>query len=162
VGTVAKYVERFSQLVDQLAAYESIENTLYFTMRFIDGLRDDIKPMVMIQRPSNLDSAYALALVQEEDVDVGKKREYMRFDPSSSKVVLKPAFPLPPPPKLDKSLNTPSAEGRRGTDAARGTNTDDKFRALKQYHRARGLCDKCAEKWVYGHTCAPTMQLHAI
>jgi hypothetical protein len=54
--------------------------------------------MVMIQRPSNLDSACALALVQEEVVDVGKKREYRRFDPQSNKVVPKPAFPLPPPP----------------------------------------------------------------
>jgi hypothetical protein len=39
---------------------------------------------------------------------------------------------------------------------------DDKMKALKQYRRARGLCERCAEKWSYGHRCAPTVQLHAI
>jgi hypothetical protein len=59
-------------------------------------------------------------------------------------------------------MNPSLAENRRGTYAARGNNIDDKFQALKQYRRARGLCDKCAEKWVYGHTCAPVVYLHAI
>jgi hypothetical protein len=40
--------------------------------------------------------------------------------------------------------------------------TDDKMRALKQYGRARGLCDRCAEKWVYDHKCAAIVQLQAI
>lgn len=34
--------------------------------------------------------------------------------------------------------------------------------ALRAYRRARGLCDRCAEKWHRGHTCAATVQLHAI
>lgn len=33
---------------------------------------------------------------------------------------------------------------------------------LRAYRRARGLCDKCAEKWHRGHTCAATVQLQAI
>jgi hypothetical protein len=61
-GTVAEYVDRFSALVDQLAAYESTDNPLYYAMRFVDGLRDDIKLMVVIQRPT-LDTACALAMV---------------------------------------------------------------------------------------------------
>jgi hypothetical protein len=48
--------------VDQLAAYESTDNPLYYAMRFVDGLRDDIKLMVVIQRPT-LDTACALAMV---------------------------------------------------------------------------------------------------
>jgi hypothetical protein len=39
---------------------------------------------------------------------------------------------------------------------------DDKVKALKQYRCARGLCDRCAEKWAPGHKCADSMQLHAI
>jgi hypothetical protein len=62
-GTVAYYVEHFSALVDQLATYETTDNPLYYTMRFVDGLHDDIKLMVMIQRPSTLDTACALAMV---------------------------------------------------------------------------------------------------
>jgi hypothetical protein len=56
-------VEHFSALVDQLATYETTDNPLYYTMRFVDGLHDDIKLMVMIQRPSTLDTACALAMV---------------------------------------------------------------------------------------------------
>jgi hypothetical protein len=44
----------------------------------------------------------------------------------------------------------------------RGDSTDDKPLALKQYHCTRGLCDHCDEKWVYGHKCAPRLQLHVL
>jgi hypothetical protein len=63
LGSVEDYVERFSVLVNQLMAYKVTGNPLHYAMRFIDGLKDDIRPMVMIQRPSTLDSACALALV---------------------------------------------------------------------------------------------------
>jgi hypothetical protein len=74
---------------------------MYYAMRFIDGLRDGIKSMVMIQCPTTLDSACALALVQEEALDTGKK-EVRRYEPFSHWQVHKSAYPLPVPPKLDK------------------------------------------------------------
>jgi hypothetical protein len=57
-------------------------NPLYYAMCFVDGLRDDIKPMVMIQRPSTFDAACALALVQEEAMESRKKQKYRCYDPS--------------------------------------------------------------------------------
>lgn len=39
---------------------------------------------------------------------------------------------------------------------------EDKFKALRAYRRANGLCDICAEKWSKGHTCACSVQLHAM
>jgi hypothetical protein len=48
VSSVADYVEWFSVLVDQLAAYAPTESSLHYAMKFIDGLRDDIMPVVMI------------------------------------------------------------------------------------------------------------------
>jgi hypothetical protein len=51
-------------------------------MCFVDGLRDDIKPMVMIQRPSTFDAACVLALVQEEAMESRKKQKYRCYDPS--------------------------------------------------------------------------------
>ena len=35
-------------------------------MRFVDGLRHDIKSVVLLQRPKDLDTAATLALLQEE------------------------------------------------------------------------------------------------
>jgi hypothetical protein len=51
IGYVAEYVEQFAQLVDQLSAYTSSTDPLYYTLQFIDGLRDDIKPIILVQRP---------------------------------------------------------------------------------------------------------------
>lgn len=39
---------------------------------------------------------------------------------------------------------------------------NDKLSELRQYRRAQGLCDCCAEKWFWGHKCPPTIQLHAM
>jgi hypothetical protein len=47
-GSVTEYVDQFSTLIDQLATYEAEANPLYYTMRFVDGLKDDIKSIVMI------------------------------------------------------------------------------------------------------------------
>jgi hypothetical protein len=75
-GSVSEYVQQFSTLVDQLASYESDYSPLYYVMRFVDGLCDDIRSMVMIQCPSTLDSACVLALVQEEAGDSVNKKDY--------------------------------------------------------------------------------------
>lgn len=56
-------MERFSILVDHLFAYEANADPLYYMMRFIDGLRDDVKVVIMVQRPSTLDIVCALSLV---------------------------------------------------------------------------------------------------
>ena len=48
VGSVSEYIEQFSKLVDQLNAYESVTDSCYYTMRFIDGLKDEIKSVVLV------------------------------------------------------------------------------------------------------------------
>jgi hypothetical protein len=48
------------------------------------------------------------------------------------------------------------------SNTARHTLVVDPVASLKSYRRARGLCDRCAEKWSHGHRCATTVQLHAI
>jgi hypothetical protein len=65
-GSICEYVEQFTQLVDQLAAYTSTTDPLYYTLSFIDGLKDDIKSIVLVQRPQDLDTACVLASLQEE------------------------------------------------------------------------------------------------
>lgn len=117
-SSVAEYIERFATLMDQLVAYGSHTDPLYFTMRFVDGLRDDIKSVVMVQRPSNWDSACVLAQLQEEACDLVRRPYPHRPDHYAT---LRPSalvpMPLPPPPlKLDKVLVT-QAEDRRGLNS---------------------------------------------
>ncbi len=86
-GSVTEYVDLSSSLVDRLAAYESQTNPLYYVMHFVDGLKDDIKSMIMIQRPPTFDAACALALVLEEAMDSRKQRSYRHFEPSFNRTV---------------------------------------------------------------------------
>jgi hypothetical protein len=156
-GTVTEYVEEFSTLVDQLAAYESEANPLYYAMHFVDGLWDDIRNMVMIQCPPTYDSACALTLVQEEVVESSSRKEFKPYEPISQRMAHRTMMPLPLPPKPDKGMVPSTAHDKRSTEAARASSPDDKVQALKEYRRARGMCDRCAEKWVYGHKCSSTM-----
>ncbi|KAK3145235.1 hypothetical protein QOZ80_4AG0325910 [Eleusine coracana subsp. coracana] len=96
-STVAEYIERFTALIDQLHAYESRIDPLYYTMRFIDGLRDELKLAILIQRPRSLDTACVLAQLQDE-VAPGKKETRSTEFSAPVKTHFKLTYPLPPPP----------------------------------------------------------------
>jgi hypothetical protein len=58
---VTEYIAQFTTLLDQLKDYAKHLDPIYYTQRFIDGLRDDLKSVVLMQRPSSLDIACVLA-----------------------------------------------------------------------------------------------------
>ena len=161
--TVTDYVDRFSELVDQLISYEHTTDPMYYTIRFLDGLQDNICSVVQVQRPSTLDTACSLALLQEEVA--GPVRRDAR--PPDAGFQWRPPpprrpLPLPAPPRVDKppAPSLVSADDKHTADS--GKPSVDKFAALKAYRRARGLCDKCAKHWRPGHQCAMTVQLHVV
>jgi hypothetical protein len=70
--------------VHQLLAHDSKFNPATVISKFIDGLREDIRAVVLIHRSENLDTASSLALLQEElTVDLMRK-EPRRSEGSSS------------------------------------------------------------------------------
>jgi hypothetical protein len=66
LGNVADYVEQFDGILHQLLAHDPNMQPALITSRFIDGLRDDIKVVVIVHRLVDLDAACSLALLQEE------------------------------------------------------------------------------------------------
>lgn len=46
--SVQDYVDRFSELVDQLTAYDSTTSSLHYITRFIDGLQPHIRVVVIV------------------------------------------------------------------------------------------------------------------
>jgi hypothetical protein len=160
-STVLEYVECFSKLIDRLKAYSASTNPLFYTMRFIDGLRPDLKAMILVARPQTLDATICMALVQEE---VGGQMGGQSSSwsgrvewPTSRKFTPRTALPLPPPPpRPDKNAATPPVAA---TDAAPSANNS--LAAVKAYRRALGLCYKCNSKWSKDHKCAPEI-LHAV
>jgi hypothetical protein len=133
-GSAADYVEHFAQLVDQLAAYTSTTDPMYYTLRFIDGLRDDMKSIVLVQRPQDLDTTFVLATLQEEVGDTPRRRDFKRLESEfHSKPPSKNPLPLPTPPR-DKLTLQSNATDRHSVDVSRATTpTDSKAAALRAY-----------------------------
>jgi len=163
ITTVSEYITQFAELIDQLAAYESPIDTRYYTMKFIDGLRPEIRSIVLLQRPKDLDTACLLASLQEEVTDPTRLKEVKKsnFSPYTNSAV-RGAYPFPPPPLYDKNKTpmTPSTDSTPSN--AKSQAEADKLAALKAYRRAMGLCYKCGEKWAHQHKCPPAVQLHVI
>jgi hypothetical protein len=115
-----------------------------------------------VQRPLDLDTAFSLALLQEE-ANATHRHEYQRSDPplkSRSNRAQVP-LPLPLPPKTDKSVVAGQSANSCGSDGVRAVVPDDKVIVLCAYRRARRLCQFCVEKWYHGHECASSIPLQA-
>lgn len=157
-SSVADYVERFSQLIDQLRAYCPNSDPLYHIMRFVDGLREDIRSVVMVQRPRDLDTAFVLAQLQEEAA--GQRKDSRRYEASfPSKTLSKNPLPLLLPPH---SASSPRQNEQLSGQVTKGVYAEDKVASLFAYRKAKGLCYKCGMQYSKGHRCAETIQLHVV
>ncbi|XP_051209991.1 uncharacterized protein [Lolium perenne] len=160
--TVSEYIERFDTLMHHMLAYKPDLDPTFFTTRFIDGLRNDLRATVLIQCPQDLDTAVSLALLQEE---IGEDVDIVQYSPKPSgfqRVNYKAQSPKSIEVSRDRTKTVVQAEDRRGTDAARATSTTQKLAALKAYRRAMNLCFKCGKKFSQHHQCAKTAQLHIV
>lgn len=103
-------------------------------------------------------------MLHEEVADPARCQDFCRPDAGFQWKPPPPRTPLPLPmsPHVDKQHPSTLAttDDRRSADA--GKPAADRFAALKAYCQARGLRDKCAEKWRNGNQCAPTVQLHVV
>ena len=90
--------------------YESGVDPLYFVTRFVDGLCDDIRAVVMLQRPMDLDTVCSLALLQEEVAAPTMRSEFRKGDRGIwSKSQHKTALSLPQPPTAAASAKAPGS-----------------------------------------------------
>lgn len=56
-STVTDYIEKFEMIINHLTSYSDSIHPYYFLTRFVEGLRPDIRAVVLVQRPSDLDTA---------------------------------------------------------------------------------------------------------
>lgn len=153
-GSVSEYVEKFTELIDQLKSYNPNPDLLAYTTRFVDGLREDIRAVILVARPTTLNAAYTLALLREEAGGPYRHKDYHKNDYASI-----PKFPggrgglvLPPPPGRAGADRTMVDDKMTGLKTS---STEDKVATLKNFRRARGLCIRCSDKWILGYKCAP-------
>lgn len=99
-SSIQEYVDQFVDLIEQLSPYTPNPDNLSYTTRFIDGLRDDIRAIILVQRPPDLDIACTLALLQEEALEPGRRKEIKKPEgfPFMKSQHNKGPLPLPAPP----------------------------------------------------------------
>ena len=158
LSSVADYVEKFSELVDQLTAYGHVAEPIYYTMRFVEGLKDDVRAAVSLHRPVDFDTAASFALLQE-DIG-GRAREFRRQDSLPvARSSAKGPHPMPAPPTAEKQAVPVLPEEKK---ICEGKTPEERWAALRAFRRAKGLCMRCAEKWGRDHKCAASVQLHVV
>lgn len=150
-------------MIHQLFPHDSALSPSLVTAKFLDGLKEEIKSVVAIQRPQDIDSASSLALLQEDVLLNQPRREWRKPDASTSYSVKPPlkhnttVLPLPPPPKPGEF----NSDDKR-TYGSRNRRSEDRLASLKSYRRAKGLCFTCGEKWSQTHKCATSIPLHVV
>ena len=130
--SVAEYIEKFELIINHLNSYSDSIHPYYFLTRFVEGLRNDIRAVVLVKRPPDLDTACALALLQEEVANGA-----FGTLPRPLEVPPRAGVPLPLPPPPTRHTAPMVATDRRGTDAARADSS--KLKILRDYRRSRGL-----------------------
>ena len=74
-------------------------------MRFVDGLRANLKAMILVSRPQNLDAAVAMALAQEEVGAPSPSQAPGRAEwTSPGRSTPQTTLPQPPPARTDKTM----------------------------------------------------------
>jgi hypothetical protein len=157
-SSVSDYIEQFAQLVDQLKAYQPHADPLYYITKFVDGLRDDVCSIVLVQRPRNLDTAYVLAQLQEE-VREGTRQREGKFTPRTFSKPAASGTNLTHDSKATHSLKLDHAPA---AIPSRQAQSEDKLATLYAYRKAKGLCYKCGLQYNRGHKCPDTVQLHLV
>ena len=152
---MSAYVTQFAELIDQMSSYSTSTDPLYYTMRFIDGLKPEICSVVLMQRPKDLDTACTLALSQEEVAVPMSSRPSCAGDWSSSSRTSPPSkYNVHVPPRQDQ-IPVTAVVG----DSAGAPTPDSKLAVVKSYRRAIRLCYRCAGKWSKDHKCLPEILL---
>lgn len=145
-GTVADYQKKFEELAHGVLLYNPAFDDTYFVTRFLGGLKEQIRSAIAIHRPPDVDTASALALLQEEELSLL---------PSLSS---KAAYSARSFSYQDKSKGI---ESDSSTSKSSKESSDDRLSSLKSHRRKNGLCFKCGEKWGPTHKC-PTHTFHCM
>lgn len=94
--------------------------------------------------------------MQEEALDLTCRQ---RGEPISNQM----AWPQSSAPtSVPRSVGAPGLPEKNFPNNRHGISSVDRVASLRSYRIVRGLCELCAEKWVPGHKCQPTVQLQVI
>lgn len=64
-GSVTEYLEKFEQLSHGILLYNASYDDTYFVVRFLGGLKEEIRAGISLHQPKDVQTASTLAILQE-------------------------------------------------------------------------------------------------
>jgi hypothetical protein len=145
---MSEYHAEFEKLAHRVLLYNPAIDDTFFVTRFVGGLRDNIRSAILLHRPSDVDTASALTLIQEQELEHGHaKSSGWDFTRGVARTSL----------GADKTKQTEQMK-----PILQKSDVDDKLASLKSFRRRNGLCFKCGEKWSPAHKCLAHISLHVL
>jgi hypothetical protein len=149
--TVENYTEKFNHLCHQILLHDPNTSEVFFVERYIAGLSDEIRSVVLLRMPEDVDTASMLALLQETEQE--NIRQHHHSFKSSSKYNYKAGG------AAEKAKFPVRADDTKRPDKPRW---DDKLESLCAYRKSKGECFTCGEKWSRTHKCPDKIPLHIL
>lgn len=146
-GSVTDYQKRFDELAHDILLYNLGFDDTYLVTRFLGGLKEQIRSAIALHRPPDVDTASALALLQEEELS------HSSFGANRQGQYTKRYG------QADKGKSVESEPSSSNT--IQGTAVE-KLESLKAHRRKNGLCFKCGEKWSKTHKCPANISIHVM
>src|SRR5438128_12603570 len=75
-GSVTEYYEKLEQLSHNILLYNNSYDDVYFVTRFVGGLKEEIRAAITLHHPQDVDTASALALLQEHELEISMKKSF--------------------------------------------------------------------------------------
>lgn len=146
--SVQAYQEEFGKLAHGLLLYNNSYDETYFVTRFVAGLKDDIRRVIVLHRPKDVDTASTLALIQEGELNKIKSKGFIK---EYQKTNFKSWTDKPKGNEADPAQQ----KGQKASN-------EDKLATLKDFRKKNGLCFKYGDKWSHNHKCPAQVPLHVI
>jgi hypothetical protein len=147
-ASVQEFIAEFEQAAHNLLLYNPNYDETYFVTRFLAGLKEKVRAGIVLHRPPDVNTASALALLQEAELSRSKSK---LLGKDSFRSTFKPAV------ERAKFIDADKLKQQSGM-----TESEDKLTALKNFRKRNGLCFKCGNKWAKEHKCPPQVAHHVI
>lgn len=142
-SSVEEYATKFDTLRHQILLADPHTSEVFFVERYVAGLRSEIRTIVILHQPEDVDTASCLALLQEVELENDEHG-------GSSK-------------SNQQSFGKHSVSGekhKQQTATNDSRKVAEKLEALCAYRKAKNLCFTCGEPWARGHKCPDKVPLH--
>lgn len=142
-GSVDEYTLKFDTLKHQILLADPNTSEVLFVERYLAGLRAEIRSVVILHQPEDMDTASSLALLQEVELENEKQSSHSK---TNHRYMSKTAIHS----EKNKTVTVPE-ESRK---------MSEKLEALRSYRKAKNLCFTCGDPWARGHKCPDKVPLH--